>query len=126
MGERLHVASRKGLFTLARNGGWHIERVDFLGDNCSAVLSDARDGCLYAALDHGHAGCGIRIALRRGKGEPAVGFHKALFHAQAAFMQDRVQVTVDDRPGIKDGDLLATEQVGIRSWPGHHRWVGRD
>jgi hypothetical protein len=44
MSERLHVASRKGLFTLERDPRWHVARVDFLGDNCSAVLSDARDG----------------------------------------------------------------------------------
>lgn len=56
MSEQLHVASRKGLFTLERKHGWRISRVDFLGDNCSAVLTDPRDGCLYVALDHGHFG----------------------------------------------------------------------
>ena len=44
MSERLHVASRKGLFTLERSGGWHVARMDFLGDNCSAILTDPRDG----------------------------------------------------------------------------------
>ncbi len=64
MSERLHVASRKGLFTLERSGGWHVARVDFLGDNCSAVLTDPRDGCVYAALDHGHFG----VKLHRASG----------------------------------------------------------
>lgn len=64
MSDRIHVASRKGLFTLERDGGWHIARVDFLGDNCSAVLSDPRDGCLYVALDHGHFG----VKLHRARG----------------------------------------------------------
>lgn len=68
MSERLHVASRKGLFTLERNGSWHIDRVDFLGDNCSAVLSDARDGCVYVALDHGHFGTKLHRA-RQGSRE---------------------------------------------------------
>ena len=39
MSDTLLVACRKGLFTLERDGGWHVARVDFLGDNCSAVLN---------------------------------------------------------------------------------------
>ncbi len=62
MSDRLHVASRKGLFTLERSDGWHVARVDFLGDNCSAVLTDPRDGCIYAALDHGHFGVKLHRA----------------------------------------------------------------
>ena len=66
MSERVHVASRKGLFTLERDGGWHIARVDFLGDNCSAVMSDSRDGSLYVALDHGHFGVKLHRSEDRG------------------------------------------------------------
>jgi photosystem II stability/assembly factor-like uncharacterized protein len=71
---RLHVATRKGLFTLERRrSGWAIARTSFLGDNCTLVLHDPRpspgksrrarqsrsgaaSGTLYAALDHGHFG----------------------------------------------------------------------
>jgi hypothetical protein len=56
MADRLFIATRKGLFTLERGQGWGIKGVDFLGDNCSSVLSDPRDGALYVALDHGHFG----------------------------------------------------------------------
>jgi hypothetical protein len=56
MADRLHVASRKGLFELARrNGAWEVVDQHFLGDPVSAVLSDS-DGTLYAALDLGHFG----------------------------------------------------------------------
>ena len=49
MSDRILVATRKGLFTLARGGGaWRIARADFLGDHVSMVLADPRDGALYA------------------------------------------------------------------------------
>jgi hypothetical protein len=58
MSGRIFVATRKGLFTVARSGGaWRIAATSFLGDNVSMVLPDARDGAVYAALDHGHFGC---------------------------------------------------------------------
>ncbi len=60
MSDRILVATRKGLFTVERAGTasapWTVTRGDFLGDNVSLVLHDARDGRLYAALDHGHFG----------------------------------------------------------------------
>jgi hypothetical protein len=56
MAGRLHVATRKGLFELARGGhGWEVADAQFLGDPVSAVLADA-EGALYAALDLGHFG----------------------------------------------------------------------
>jgi len=56
MADRLHVATRKGLFELARGGGrWEVAEAQFLGDPVSAVLA-APDGALYAALDLGHFG----------------------------------------------------------------------
>jgi hypothetical protein len=56
MTDRLHVATRKGLFEVARhNGGWEIADAQFLGDPLSAVLADP-GGALYAALDLGHFG----------------------------------------------------------------------
>ncbi|MBL9204984.1 MAG: hypothetical protein JNN01_07855 [Opitutaceae bacterium] len=70
MSQRLHVATRKGLFTLDRHGArWSITRTSFLGDNCTLVMHDPRpiggrtrqrrakfSGQLVAALDHGHFG----------------------------------------------------------------------
>ena len=56
MSARLHVASRKGLFTLERGSAWTITRASFLGDNCTLVMHDPRSGSLLAALNHGHFG----------------------------------------------------------------------
>lgn len=61
MSDRLFVATRKGLFTLEkRNGRWPVNEPQFLGDPVSAVLPDARDGTLYAALSLGHFGVKMR------------------------------------------------------------------
>jgi hypothetical protein len=72
MPSRILVATRKGLFTIARNGAvtapWTIERADFLADNVSVALVDPRDGRLYAALDHGHFG--VKMHRSAGFGEP--------------------------------------------------------
>ena len=57
MSNRILVATRKGLLTLARSGdGWSVSATDFPGVPVTAVLRDARDGTLYAALKHGHFG----------------------------------------------------------------------
>lgn len=58
MSDRFLIATRKGLFTVARKGQgrWEVVADDFLGDNVSMVLHDPRDGRLYAALEHGHFG----------------------------------------------------------------------
>ncbi|MCP3906081.1 MAG: exo-alpha-sialidase [Planctomycetes bacterium] len=57
MSDRMYVGTRKGLFALDRTGaGWSITDASFLGDKCSMLLHDPRDGALYAALDHGHFG----------------------------------------------------------------------
>ena len=48
MPSRILVATRKGLFTIARNGAatapWTIECADFLADNVSVALVDTREG----------------------------------------------------------------------------------
>src|SRR5215216_651543 len=57
MSDRMLVATRKGLFTLARKtDGWSIADVAFAGSPLTAVLRDGRDGALYAALKLGHFG----------------------------------------------------------------------
>ena len=57
MSDRMLTGTRKGLFLLdRRDGEWSISGTHFLGDPVTMVLSDRRDGALYAALDHGHFG----------------------------------------------------------------------
>jgi hypothetical protein len=57
MTPRILVATRKGLFTVARQAGsWRVVSVAFLGDPLPMVLADGRDGTLYASLTHGHFG----------------------------------------------------------------------
>lgn len=61
MTERLYAATRKGLFAIERGiAGWRVREPWFLGDAVSAVLPDARDGTLYAALNLGHFGVKMR------------------------------------------------------------------
>jgi hypothetical protein len=75
MSDRLFVATRKGLFTITRSGGrWPLPEPAFLGDPVTAVLPDARDGTLYAALNLGHFGVKMRRSKDGGKtwGEHAV------------------------------------------------------
>lgn len=69
MSDRLHVATRKGLFALKRgaNGQWSIERSAFVGDNVTLIERDPRDGAMYAALDHGHFG----VKLQRSRDDGA-------------------------------------------------------
>jgi hypothetical protein len=57
MTDRLHVASRKGLFCFERrHGRWQAGPPAFLGEPVTAVLTDPRDGAIYAALRLGHFG----------------------------------------------------------------------
>jgi hypothetical protein len=65
MNDSLLISTRKGLFWLKRQrGNWAIDRADFLGDNVTLTLTDARSGYHYAALDHGHFG----VKLHRSAG----------------------------------------------------------
>lgn len=67
MSSRFHVATRKGLFTVDRGtSGWSIARTSFLGDNCTLVMHDPRDGSLLAALHHGHFGCKLHRSTDAG------------------------------------------------------------
>ena len=68
-GERIHVATRKGLFTLERDGmsQWAVSRSSFVGDPVTIVLDDARDGTLYAALNLGHFGIKLRRSADGGE-----------------------------------------------------------
>src|SRR5215469_9381022 len=67
MSDTLLISTRKGLFTVARRSGrWAIAGLDFLGDNVTLALADARDGNRYAALDHGHFGVKLYRAEKGG------------------------------------------------------------
>lgn len=57
--DRLHVGTRKGLFTFTRGrAGWAQSGPPaFLAEPVTSLLEDPRDGTLYAALQHGHYGC---------------------------------------------------------------------
>jgi hypothetical protein len=68
MSDRLFVATRKGLFAVERTQGrWSVRDPSFLGDPVTAVLPDARDGMLYAALNLGHFGVKMRRSTDGGK-----------------------------------------------------------
>jgi hypothetical protein len=57
----IHVATRKGLFSLRREpAGWRIAASHFVGDAVTQVLADARTGALHAALGTGHFGVKMR------------------------------------------------------------------
>ncbi len=57
MSNRLFVATRKGLFSFTRSdAGWSLTGRAFLGDPVTIVLSDPRDGAIYAGLSLGHFG----------------------------------------------------------------------
>jgi hypothetical protein len=54
--DRMLLATRKGLISMRKNGGWTIARTDFPGVPVTAALYDQRDNTLYAVLKHGHFG----------------------------------------------------------------------
>jgi hypothetical protein len=60
MSNQIVVATRKGLFTVERNGQgrvpWSIRRTAFLAEHVIMTLPDPRDRSLYAALHLGHFG----------------------------------------------------------------------
>ena len=67
MSDHLLVSTRKGLFGVARTAaGWQIAASEFVGDNVTLTLSDARHGRTYAALDHGHFG--VKVHRSNGAG----------------------------------------------------------
>jgi photosystem II stability/assembly factor-like uncharacterized protein len=68
MSDRFHVSTRKGLFTVTRNGhGWAVDKIDFLGEPVTQHMLDPRDGTLYAVLTLGHFGCKLRRSADGGK-----------------------------------------------------------
>lgn len=67
MSIKLYLGTRKGLLSVTRNStGWQVERISFLGVQVPMLLPDARDGTLYAAVDHGHFGTKFHASIDGG------------------------------------------------------------
>ena len=57
MSNQLYLGTRKALIEVERGSrGWQITRSSFSGVHVPMLLPDARDGTLYAAVEHGHFG----------------------------------------------------------------------
>lgn len=57
MSTKLYLGTRKALLEAERGyKGWRITRSSFSGVQVPMLLPDARDGTLYAAVEHGHFG----------------------------------------------------------------------
>jgi photosystem II stability/assembly factor-like uncharacterized protein len=68
------VGTRKGLFTVERDGkGWVVSSVAFEGDHVPMLLADPRDGAYYAALEHGHFGTKLHRSADGGQTWEEVG-----------------------------------------------------
>ena len=60
MTEQILVGTRKGFFTIARNGsGWAVDKAELLGDPVTMVLED-HSGAIHVAQDMGHFGVKIK------------------------------------------------------------------
>jgi hypothetical protein len=68
MSDVFYVGTRKGLFRYERKGKgkWEAGPPAFLGEPVVAVLSDPRDGAIYAALRMGHFGPKMRRSHDQG------------------------------------------------------------
>ena len=107
MSDLLHVASRKGLFSFRRNGeGWTAGAPAFLGEPVSAVLTDRRDGAIYAALRLGHFGVKLHRSDDGGKSWtalPAPAFPASEAPDETALSVDTVWTLAaggPDQPGL--------------------------
>ena len=68
MADRLHISTRKGLFTVERRtSGWALADPHFLGDTTNMLLRDARDDTLYVAMALGHFGVKMHRSEDQGK-----------------------------------------------------------
>lgn len=68
MSTKLYLGTRKGLITATRTrSGWRLGHASFLGVQIPMLLPDARDGMLYAAVEHGHFGTKFHASSDGGK-----------------------------------------------------------
>jgi hypothetical protein len=105
MSDRVHVATRKGLFDVVRGkSGWTITETAFLGDPVTMVLHDARDGTTYAALNLGHFG--VKLHRRDPGGDwreiavPAYDAEPDDDNAPSVRQIWSLEPGGDDRPGV--------------------------
>lgn len=77
MSNRIVAATRKGLFTIERNGSgrqpWTITRTAFLAENVIIALPDTRDGSWYVSLHHGHFGSKVHRSADGGQSWAEIG-----------------------------------------------------
>jgi len=68
MADTLHVATRKGLFTLNRNdAAWSVTNTAFLGAPVTATVASEDGQFILAALNHGHFGTKMQRSIDGGK-----------------------------------------------------------
>ncbi|MEQ8967022.1 MAG: hypothetical protein RID91_14475 [Azospirillaceae bacterium] len=111
--DTLLAATRKGLFTLRADAGrsWAAAGPPaFLGEPVSALLSDPRDGTLYAALRLGHFG--VKLHRSRDGGVSWEEVAAPSFPAEADGPEDATSV-----------DMIWTLEAGDPDTPGH-LWAG--
>jgi hypothetical protein len=114
---RLWVATRKGLFQLARSAStFAIERVSFLGDVVTLSLVDPRDGAIYAALGLGHFG----VKLMRSRDDGAT-WQKLAAPAYPKQPEGTVDKFQDGRDWPWRVEQIWALEVGVR--PGE-LWCG--
>ena len=105
MSDRIHVATRKGLFTIERgNGHWGISHTNFLADNCTLVMHDSRTDRpgLYCALDHGHFGAKLHRSFDEGNSWEECGVPTYPTRPEGVEPQiDMMGRTIPDSPRIK-------------------------
>lgn len=67
MSTKLYLGTRKGLIEAERRDGrWQLTRCSFRGVQVPMLLPDARDGRLYAAVNHGHFGTKVHVSSDAG------------------------------------------------------------
>jgi hypothetical protein len=141
MSDRMLVATRKGLLILARkSNGWNIASTEFTGQPVTAVLRDARDGALYAALKHGHFGPKLHRSDDDGRTWEEVAtpaFPADAAGAPALFQMWTIEPGSADQPGrlwigaipaglFRSDDRGASWQLVTSLWnvPEREKWFG--
>ena len=108
--DRMVLATRKGLISMRKNGGWTIERTDFPGVAVTAALHDARDNTLYAMLKHGHFGAKLHRSDDEGKTWrelPAPAFAADAAGAPALFQVWTLEPSGDEQGALWAGAIPA-------------------
>ncbi len=112
------VATRKGLFEWQcdASGTWSIARLSFAGEPVSAVLPDARNGRVYAALNLGHFGVKLHRSDDRGAHWEEIA--APAFPAQPEEPKDDVPWKLVQIWCLTPGAAHAPDELWIGSLPG--------